>query len=225
MDKTKALEKIAKSNWYKKVPKEVQDIISGLGDSWTGYLIDLTNQKDVSAVFNLQLGDFIFIPRLKDEIPFEKKSAVKYFSWNKRLTNDSKCLVFITDKLGKIDAFAYVIFTPAGKNKTNYNNPVEKIDTFLSKIIQGIKEETCSSSTTIISIEQLCQYPSNDKMENNSPFLFSMILAVDFASDIKSNDEHKIQVYPISELKKFISMCNDDFFLSTIIRLFQKNPT
>jgi len=225
MDKTKALEKIAKTNWYKKVPEEVKNIINELGDSWTGYLIDLANQKDVATVFNLQLGDFIFIPRLKDEIPFEKKSAVKYFSWNKKLTKDSKCLVFITDKLGKIDAFAYVVFAPAGKNSASYDNPVEKIDIFLSKIIQEIKEDTGSTSTTIMSIEQLCQYPSNDKTENNLPFLFSMILAVDFASDIKSNNEHKIQVYPISELKNFISMCKDDFFLSTIIRLFQKNPT
>ena len=225
MDRTKALEKIAKTNWYKRVPEEVKNIINGLGDSWTGYLIDLANQKDIAEVFNPQLGDFIFIPRLKDEITFEKKTAVKYFSWNKKLTKDSKCLVFITDKLGKIDAFAYVVFAPAGKNNASYDNPVEKIDVFLNRIIQGIKEETGSTSTTIMSIEQLCQYPSNDKTENSLPFLFSMILAVDFASDIKSNNEHKIKVYPIGELKKFISMCDDDFFLSTIIRLFQKNPT
>jgi 8-oxo-dGTP pyrophosphatase MutT (NUDIX family) len=146
----------------------------------------------------------------------------------------AKGIVFLADRFGKINAFTYLEAEKfAAGGKTCIDIPggfVEEVDMaaaekFSANMVRELKEEMGVTSTTILSIEQLGQYSPDYGMTNNSPFLFSIVLATDLIFEGKNTDKFevhsKVRIRPISDLKSFISTeCSDGFFLSTIAKLW-----
>lgn len=241
MNKSEALEKIRSREWFKATNQDIQVKIESLDDSWNGYLADLANRVDViggltvKSLSELLLGGFGCLTRFKVTNPEGKEFTYEYFSWNKGPMSGAKGIVFLADQFEKIIAFTYLEaekFAAGGKMCVDLPGGfAEEIDMltaekFLANMVRELKEEMGVTSTTILSIEQLGSYAPDYGMTNNSPFLFSIVLASDFVFDGENTDKFevrsKVKVRPINELKDFVSVCSDGFFLAVIAKLWAK---
>jgi 8-oxo-dGTP pyrophosphatase MutT (NUDIX family) len=241
MNKIEALKKIQTKQWYKNTTTEIQSMIENLSEKWTGYLVDLANRNDVIGglevvtMAELLLGGFGCLTRFDVRNPEGKAFKYEYFSWNKGPMSGAKGIVFLSDPFGKINAFVYLEaekFAAGGKMCVDLPGGfAEEIDMataekFLANMVRELKEEMGITSTTILSIDQLGQYSPDYGMTNNSPFLFSVVLASDLVFDGKNTDKFevrsKVKVRPIGELKDFVATCSDGFFLATIAKMWAK---
>jgi|GEM_PF-6754591 len=173
MNKLEALKKIQTRQWYQNTTTELQSMIENLGDSWTGYLVDLANRNDVIgglevvAMSELLTGGFGCLTRFDVRNPEGKMFKYEYFSWAKGVMSGAKGIVFLADSFGKINSFTYLEAEKfAAGGKTCIDLPggfAEEVDMataekFLANMVRELKEEMGVTSTTILSIDQLGQY-------------------------------------------------------------------
>lgn len=241
MNKVEAFGKIQKKCWYLKTSSEVKDKLNGLGDAWTGYLVDLANRSDIVgglkhlAMVDLLLGGFGCITRFL-VTNGEKEYTYEYFSWSKGPKSGAKGLVFLADKNGKVNHFAYLEaekFAAGGITCVDIPGGfAEEIDMatatkFLASMTRELTEEFGAKSLEIISIENLGQYTPDYGMTNNAPFIFSIIVSADIQYDGINTDDlevkSKILVRPIGDLKKITATITDGFFLACIAKLWANN--
>ncbi len=242
MNRLEAISALHNKKWYLDTAPEIQTKIEGLDDKWTGYLIDLTNRCDiigglqVISMADLLLGGFGCLTRFNVRNPEGTMFKYEYFSWNKGPMSGAKGIVFLADQFGKIYAFTYLEAEKfAAGGKTCIDLPggfAEDVDLataekFLANMTRELKEEMGVTSTTILSIENLGQYSPDFGMTNNSPYIFSVVLASDLVFNGENTDEFevrsKVKIRPISELKNFVSTCADGFFLACIAKLWARN--
>ncbi len=239
MNRAEALEIIQSKPWYERTSVENAAKIHGLGDDWTGYLVDLANRKDsiggleVVSLSELLLGGFGCLTRFKVKNQKGVEFLYEYFSWKKGPMSGAKGLVFIADKNGKITHFAYLEvekFAAGGIICVDLPGGFcEDIDTttatkFLTNMTRELSEEFGATEINVISAINIGQYTPDYGMTNNAPFLFSVVISADFKYDGINADMYEVRsnvkVRPICELKKATTEISDGFFLACIAKLW-----
>lgn len=239
MNPIEALEKIHQKSWYSNTTQEIATKLDNLSDGWTGYLVDLANRNDVVgglrhvSMVDLLLGNFACITKFKVVNQDQKEYTYEYVSWNKGPQSGAKGLVFLADKSGKITGFVYLEaekFAAGGVTCVDLPGGFcEDIDMavatkFLANMTREITEEFGAKSLEIIRIDNLGKIAPDYGMSNNAPFVFSVVVSADIQYDGINTDKlevaGKVHIRPIEELRQFVSIAIDGYFLACIAKMW-----